>query len=47
LLMVKGFDVIAVVKNGVIIEQGKHEVLIKIPDGVYSSIVALHSSSAS
>lgn len=47
LLMVKGFDIIAVVKNGVIIEQGKHELLIKIPDGVYSSIVALHSSSAS
>ncbi|WCJ22611.1 ABC transporter B family member 11 [Euphorbia peplus] len=37
-------DVIAVVKNGVIVEKGKHETLINIKDGVYASLVALHMS---
>ncbi|KAM0053903.1 putative ABC-type xenobiotic transporter [Helianthus debilis subsp. tardiflorus] len=42
---IKGADVIAVVKNGVIVEKGKHEKLINIKDGFYASLVALHSSS--
>lgn len=37
-------DVIAVVKNGVIVEKGKHEKLINIKDGVYASVVALHTT---
>ncbi|XP_060175041.1 ABC transporter B family member 11-like [Lycium barbarum] len=40
---IKGADVIAVVKNGVIVEKGKHETLINIKDGFYSSLVALHT----
>ncbi|KAL8232761.1 hypothetical protein R6Q57_002539 [Mikania cordata] len=38
---VKGADVIAVVKDGVIVEKGKHEELINIKDGFYA---ALHTS---
>ncbi|XP_077251466.1 ABC transporter B family member 4-like [Tasmannia lanceolata] len=44
---IKGADLIAVVKNGVIIEKGKHDALIKIKDGAYASLVALHMSAAS
>ncbi|KAK2970216.1 hypothetical protein RJ640_021652 [Escallonia rubra] len=44
---IKGADVIAVVKNGVIVEKGKHEALINIKDGFYASLVALHMSAAS
>ncbi|KAL8150337.1 hypothetical protein V2J09_020145 [Rumex salicifolius] len=44
---IKNADVIAVVKNGVIVEKGKHETLLKIRDGVYTSLVALHMSAAS
>ncbi|KAM0028052.1 putative ABC-type xenobiotic transporter [Helianthus debilis subsp. tardiflorus] len=44
---IKGADVIAVVKNGVIVEKGKHEKLINIQDGFYASLVALHMSSSS
>ncbi|KAK4351582.1 hypothetical protein RND71_030895 [Anisodus tanguticus] len=43
---IKGADVIAVVKNGVIVEKGKHETLINIKDGFYSSLVALHTSAS-
>ncbi|KAK9067743.1 hypothetical protein SSX86_011854 [Deinandra increscens subsp. villosa] len=43
---IKGADVIAVVKNGVIVEKGKHEKLIEIKDGFYASLVALHMSSS-
>ncbi|KAJ0650995.1 putative ABC transporter, P-loop containing nucleoside triphosphate hydrolase [Helianthus annuus] len=43
---IKGADVIAVVKNGVIVEKGKHEELIGINDGFYASLVALHVSSS-
>ncbi|KAK1295148.1 ABC transporter B family member 11 [Acorus calamus] len=39
-----GADLIAVVKNGVIIEKGKHEALMNINNGAYASLVALHSS---
>ncbi|XP_043688242.1 ABC transporter B family member 9-like [Telopea speciosissima] len=42
---IKGADIIAVVKNGVIVEKGRHEVLMKIKDGAYASLVALHMSS--
>jgi ATP-binding cassette subfamily B (MDR/TAP) protein 1 len=38
LATIKGADVIAVVKNG------KHDVLMKITDGAYASLVALHMS---
>ncbi|KAJ0989334.1 hypothetical protein J5N97_007690 [Dioscorea zingiberensis] len=44
---IKGADVIAVVKNGVIVEQGKHEQLMELPDGAYASLVALHSTGSS
>lgn len=43
---IRGADVIAVVKNGAIVEKGKHETLINIKDGAYASLVALHLSSA-
>ncbi|KAI3460732.1 hypothetical protein Pfo_017395 [Paulownia fortunei] len=38
---IKAADVIAVVKNGIIVEKGKHETLINIEDGFYASLVAL------
>ncbi|KAF3524829.1 hypothetical protein F2Q69_00049730 [Brassica cretica] len=41
---IKNADVIAVVKNGVIVEKGKHDTLISIKDGVYASLVQLHLS---
>ncbi|KAI3944321.1 hypothetical protein MKW92_005790 [Papaver armeniacum] len=41
---IKNADVIAVVKNGVIAEKGKHDELIKIENGDYASLVALHMS---
>lgn len=44
---IKGADVIAAVKNGSIVEKGNHETLINIKDGVYASLVALHSNAAS
>ncbi|KAJ4724862.1 ABC transporter B family protein [Melia azedarach] len=44
---IKGADLIAVVKNGVIVENGKHETLMSIRNGVYASLVALHTSAAS
>lgn len=43
---IKGADAIVVVKNGVIVEKGRHEILMKITDGVYASLVALHMSSS-
>ncbi|KAL6141672.1 hypothetical protein ACLB2K_059960 [Fragaria x ananassa] len=45
LTTIKGAYMIAVVKNGVIAEKGSHDVLMKITDGAYASLVALHSSS--
>nr|GMD08275.1 ABC transporter B family member 9-like [Ipomoea batatas] len=42
LVTIRGADLIGVVKNGVIIEKGRHEVLMDIVDGVYASLVALH-----
>lgn len=43
---IKNADVIAVVKNGVIVEKGKHETLVKIKDGFYASLIALHTSAS-
>ncbi|KAG6699880.1 hypothetical protein I3842_08G084200 [Carya illinoinensis] len=37
-------DVIAVFKNGVIVEKGRHENLIKNNDGFYASLVSIHTS---
>lgn len=44
---IKNADVIAVVKNGVIAEKGKHDTLMNINDGVYASLVSLHTSASS
>lgn len=41
---IKGANLIAVVKNGVIVEKGKHETLINVNQGFYASLVALHTS---
>ncbi|GKV23316.1 hypothetical protein SLEP1_g33060 [Rubroshorea leprosula] len=43
---IKNADVIAVVKNGVIVEKGKHETLINIKGGFYASLVALHTTAS-
>ncbi|XP_061354694.1 ABC transporter B family member 11-like isoform X1 [Gastrolobium bilobum] len=43
---IKGADLIAVVKNGVIAEKGKHEALLN-KGGNYASLVALHTSASS
>ncbi|CAH2078705.1 unnamed protein product [Thlaspi arvense] len=45
LTTIKNADVIAVVKNGVIAEKGRHETLMKISDGAYASLVTLHMTS--
>ncbi|RRT54118.1 hypothetical protein B296_00049397 [Ensete ventricosum] len=42
---IKGADTIAVLKNGVIVEKGRHEALIDRKDGVYASLLALYMSS--
>ena len=39
---IKGCDLIGVVKDGVIIEKGKHEALMNIKGGVYASLIAVH-----
>ncbi|CAN4105733.1 unnamed protein product [Withania somnifera] len=46
LTTIKGADIIAVMKNGVIVEKGRHADLINIKDGVYASLVALHINSS-
>ncbi|KAG0500935.1 hypothetical protein HPP92_001007 [Vanilla planifolia] len=46
LTTIKNADLIAVVKNGAIVEKGKHETLINIKNGSYASLVALHSAAA-
>ncbi|KAF5175059.1 Abc transporter b family member [Thalictrum thalictroides] len=43
---IKNADLIAVVKNGVIAEKGKHDSLISIKDGIYASLVALHTNAS-
>jgi ABC-type multidrug transport system fused ATPase/permease subunit len=37
---VRNADQILVLKNGIIVEQGKHSQLMSIPDGFYSRLVA-------
>ncbi|CAL4957077.1 unnamed protein product [Urochloa decumbens] len=44
---IQNADLITVVRNGVIIEKGKHDALINIKDGAYASLVALHSAASS
>lgn len=44
---IKGADVIAVVRNGVIAEKGKHQTLINIKDGFYASMLALNTTTTS
>ncbi|XWS53429.1 hypothetical protein CRYUN_Cryun10bG0001100 [Craigia yunnanensis] len=41
---IKGADLIAVVRNGVIVEKGRHKMLIKIKGGFYASLVAPYAS---
>lgn len=43
---IKGADVIAMVKNGVVAEKGKHDELMNLENGVYASLVALQSAAA-
>ncbi|KAL2611668.1 hypothetical protein R1flu_023360 [Riccia fluitans] len=43
---IRNADIIGVVKNGIIVEQGRHEDLITRPDGAYASLVKLHMSSS-
>ena len=43
---IKGADLIAVVKNGAIIEKGRHQDLIGRQDGAYASLVALYSKTS-
>ncbi|CAL4975601.1 unnamed protein product [Urochloa decumbens] len=40
---IKGADVIAVLKEGKIVEKGRHESLMRIKDGAYASLVELRS----
>ncbi|XP_042462551.1 ABC transporter B family member 11-like isoform X1 [Zingiber officinale] len=40
---IKGADTIVVLKNGAVIEMGKHEDLINVKDGAYASLVAFQS----
>ncbi|KAH0858130.1 hypothetical protein HID58_086391 [Brassica napus] len=44
LSMIKNADVIAVVKDGVIAERGRHETLMEISGGAYASLLAFHMS---
>ncbi|XP_015582280.1 ABC transporter B family member 9 isoform X1 [Ricinus communis] len=39
---IKNADIIVVVKNGVIVEKGSHDALMKIPNGSYASLVTLY-----
>ncbi|XP_044977654.1 ABC transporter B family member 4-like isoform X1 [Hordeum vulgare subsp. vulgare] len=42
---VRGADIISVVKNGTIVEKGRHEELMRMKDGAYASLVELSSTS--
>ncbi|XP_071927733.1 ABC transporter B family member 11-like isoform X3 [Coffea arabica] len=44
---IRGADLIAVVKNGVIQEKGNHESLISMKDGMYASLMEQYSSATS
>ncbi|WVZ69167.1 hypothetical protein U9M48_018000 [Paspalum notatum var. saurae] len=41
---IKGADIIAVLKEGAIVEKGRHEALMNIKDGVYASLVELRTT---
>ncbi|KAG2693170.1 hypothetical protein I3760_08G084700 [Carya illinoinensis] len=41
---IKNADLIAVFKNGAIVEKGRHETLIKNKDGFYASLVSIHTT---
>ncbi|KQK09335.1 ABC transporter B family member 4 isoform X2 [Brachypodium distachyon] len=43
---IKNADIIAVLKDGAIVEKGRHEALMNIKDGMYTSLVELRSSSS-
>ncbi|CAH9069562.1 unnamed protein product [Cuscuta epithymum] len=43
---IRGADVIAVVKNGVIVEKGNHDTLMNTKEGFYASLVSLHITSS-
>ncbi|XP_066306871.1 ABC transporter B family member 9-like [Miscanthus floridulus] len=43
---IKSADIIAVLKDGVIVEKGRHEALMNIKDGFYASLVELRSTSS-
>ncbi|KAK4749755.1 hypothetical protein SAY87_027204 [Trapa incisa] len=47
LTTIKNADVIAVIKNGVIVEKGKHDNLVNIKGGFYASLIALHATASS
>ncbi|CAD5194629.1 unnamed protein product [Musa acuminata subsp. malaccensis] len=42
---IRGAETIAVVKNGVVAERGRHDTLMGIQNGIYASLVALQTSS--
>ncbi|KAL5700418.1 ABC-type xenobiotic transporter [Ranunculus cassubicifolius] len=39
---IKGANMIAVIKNGAVVEKGRHAELVKIKDGCYASLSAVH-----
>ncbi|KAF8670749.1 hypothetical protein HU200_050414 [Digitaria exilis] len=43
---IRGADTIAVLKNGTVVETGRHGELMRIEDGIYASLVELSCSSA-
>ncbi|KAG2600074.1 ABC transporter B family member 9-like isoform X1 [Panicum virgatum] len=43
---IKSADIIAVLKDGVIVEKGRHDTLMNIEDGFYASLVELRSASS-
>jgi ATP-binding cassette subfamily B (MDR/TAP) protein 1 len=43
---IKAADIIAVLKDGTIVEKGRHEALMNMKDGVYASLVELRSVSS-
>ncbi|KAG7995641.1 hypothetical protein I3843_01G120600 [Carya illinoinensis] len=40
---ITGADLIVVLKDGMVVEKGKHQTLLNIKDGIYASLVALHT----
>lgn len=43
---VRGADVIAVLRDGAVVERGSHDALLAVEGGAYASLVALHHSAA-